>query len=562
MADYVGNSSIGGIETSALAGGVAGAAVADEFGAVLPVNTPNTGSFEDAPQEPTPVTDHSTFDFDSGPGQFWFELIHYTPEEIELGNILTTVTEEVEIYNSYRRESQTLTSVTNNAGGGITFDGLPSLPTELGTQSGVVFDIVISVDGPPTILGNINVVTDPASFSIPISGSRVVMFAWEPETGIVETLEWKTDILTATDGTEQRIAWRKNPRQRIEMTVRIPDGDEQRLMSSLLKGWHQRVFGVPIWWEARTLQDDAAAGASSVSVDTDYADYREDGLMIIWKDPMTFDAVQIDTVNADSLDLTSTLANSYTAGEALVMPLRVAQLGQDIPTSRFLNALRDVRLNWLVRDNDVGDSFGDTTPFSTHNSKVLLDGFNKADGAIPDDLFRKIYTHDSEIGPFSQFSDWNSSVPVTQKGFYGGSRQAVWETRRLVHALRGSQVSFYLPTFGFDLIPTEGLAASSSDLRIENIGYTDYIGGVEPFKSVWIELDDGTILTRQITDAQVVDSQTEVLTVDSQWIADVALDEIVRISLLQLVRIADDTIQFVHSYPGDAQITMNVRGAP
>ena len=562
MADYAGSPTTPPI-WGPLSGAINAMAPADTLAGVTPDNFPVAGVFTDVPRSSQPTTDFSTDDIDAGsPGQFWFELIHYTPEEIALGNILTTVTQEVEVYNSYRGVSQTLTSVTNNAGGGITFDGLPSLPTELGGQSGVVFDVVISVDGPPTILGNINFVTDPASFSIPISGSRVVMFAWEPEVGIVETLEWKTDILIATDGTEQRIAWRKNPRQRIQMTVRIPDGDEQRLMATLLKGWHQRVYGVPIWWEAQTLQADAASGATTVSIDTSYADYRADGLMIIWKDPMTFDAVEIDTVNPTSLELTSPLANSYTAGETLVMPLRVAQLGSDIPMQRFLNALRDVRLDWRVRDNDVGDSFGSTTPFSTHNSKVLLDGYNVTDGILPDGLFRKIYTHDSEIGTFSQFSDWNSSVPVTAKGFYGGSRQAIWEVRQLVHALRGSQVSFYLPTFGFDLVPTEGLATSSTDLRIENIGYADYINGVEPFKSIWIELVDGTILTREIVDASVVDSQVELLTVDAQWNSDVALADIARISLLQLVRIADDTVEIVHRYPGDARITMNVRGAP
>jgi len=516
----------------------------------------------DSVPEPKVVTDFSAEAPNTGIAPYWFELLHYTPVRIDLGNLLTTVTQEVEVYNSYRNQSHTFISATNNAGAGIEFDGLPALPTEMSAQSGEAFDVVVSVDGPPAILGTLDFVTDPASFSIPITGSRVVMFAWQPEAGITETLEWKTGIITATDGTEQRIAWRKNPRQQIQMTVRASEGSERRRMMTLLKGWQARVFGVPVWWEAQVLQAYAAAGETSVSIDTNYADYREGALMIIWSDSEVFDAVEIDTVGANSLTLTSPLVNSYDAGEALVMPLRLAQLQQSIPIQRFLNSLQDVNLDWLIRDNDVGDSFADTSTYPTHNGKVLLEDPNVADGPIPDDQFVRIEVFDADVGSFQQFSDWLAPVPVTVKGFYGGTPEAIWKVRRLVHALRGSQVSFYLPTYYFDLVPTTGLASASTALRVENTGYADYMVGQEPFVSIWIELTDGTTLTREVTDAEIVDSEEELLTVGEAWTEDVDLENISRISLLRLVRIADDRVEFLHAYPGNAQIRANVRGAP
>ena len=530
-------------------------------GELIPTTSPLPGVFEETLPTPKPFDEWNAIESDSGPGLHWFEDIHYTPESISLGNMLSTVTQEIEIYNSYRRTSQTFTSATNNAGQGISFDGLPTLPSEIQPQEGKVFDVVIDVDGPPTILGTLDFVTDPLTFAIPITGSRVVMFAWEPERPIVETLEWKTDILQAADGTEQRISWRKNPRQSMSMQVQVPEGEDRRKMMNLLRGWHARVFGVPIWWEARTLESDVAAAATSITVDTDYADYRVGGLVIIWSAPDVFDAVEIDTVNAGSLDLTSPVSNAYTAGETLVMPLRVAQLGSTVPIQTYLNALQQVTLDWRVKDNDVGDSFGDTTPYSTHNSKVMLDGYNEADGPIPEDLFRKIQTIDSEIGKWDQYSDQLTSVPVTQKGFYGGTRQAIWEARKLFHALNGSQVSFYLPTFYYDLIATEGLTASSTDLKVENTGFTDYVVGAEPYLSIWIELTDGSILTRQVTASVVVDTDNETLTVDSAWAGAVTLDEIARISLLRLVRLADDRVEITHDYPGSAHIRVAVRGA-
>jgi hypothetical protein len=531
-------------------------------GLVIPVTAAHGGEFDDQPSA-TAVSDFTCDqEWETGVGPQWFEHLHYTPEQIALGNMLTTVTQEVEIYNSYRRTSQTLTSVTNNAGSGITFTGLPTLPTEIEAQEGEVFDVVISTDGPPTINGTIDVVNDVANFSIPITGNRVVMFAYEPERPIVEVLEWKTDILTAADGTEQRIAWRKNPRQNCSMIVRIPEGDDRRKMQNLLKGWHPRVFGVPVWWESRALETDVASTATSIPIDTAYADYRVGGLVIIWSDPDTFDAVEISAVNANSLDLSSQVAHSYTAGEALVMPLRTALLGEQVDMRTFLNNLQEVKLDWRIQDNDVGDSFGDTSPFSTHNSKVMLDGYNVTSREIADGIMRKLEVIDNETGVPVQYSGQLASVPMTQKGFYGGTRQAIWETRQLIHALRGSQTSFYLPTFYEDMVVTQNLVSSSFDLNIKNSGYTDYIDGVEPYTSIWIELDDGTILTREITASQVIDSQNERLTVDTAWASDIDKDDIARVSLLRLVRLADDKLSFTHDLPGSAQINMTVRGAP
>lgn len=549
--------------TAPLSGGTDGPTTPTALdGVLVPGTAPALGVYEDTLNEPHAVNDFVTEEFDAGPGQFWFERIHYTPAVIELGNLLSTVTVEAELYSSHRSADVTVSAATNNAGAGITFDGLPTPPFDLSPQEGVIYDVVVSIDGPPTINGTLDYETDLGDFSIDVTGSRVVMFAYEPERGIVERLEWKTDILRSADGTEQRVSWRKNPRQLIEMKVLSPEGSERRKMMSLLKGWHTRVFGVPIWWESRTLQADASAGATTVSVDTAYADYRVDGLVIVWSDSDTFDAIQISAVNANSLELASPINNSYTGGQALVMPLRTAHLGTEIPVKRFLNALEEVPLSWRVLDNDVGDSFGDTTPFSTHNSKVMLDDFNVADsGGIPDGLTVRVFDLDNEIGSVSRYSDWLADTVVTQKGFYGGTRQAIWEARRLGHALRGSQTSFYLPTFYYDLIVKEDLTSASTLMDIEHIGYTDYVFGAEPFVSIWIELNDGTILTREVTDAEVVDSDTERLTVGTAWASDVSKDDIARVSLLRRVRIADDAMEFVHDLPGSAEIKMNVRGA-
>jgi hypothetical protein len=152
------------------------------------------------------------------------------------------------------------------------------------------------------------------------------------------------------------------------------------------------------------------------------------------------------------------------------------------------------------------------------------------------------------------------SLYASIKGFSGDGRAQIWNVRRLIHALRGSQVSFYLPTFFQDIEVETDLASGSFNMDIVHAGYTDYVNAQEPNASVWIELTNSTIITREIQSATEVDSDTERLVVGTAWGSTITPAEISRVSFLRLVRIADDQVQFTHKDIGDAEITMNVVG--
>lgn len=498
---------------------------------------------------------------DLSPSQYFFERIHYTPKVIALGNVITTVTEEIEVYSAYRRVVRELTSATESAGPGVSFIGLPALPAPLPTQTGIVFDVQVTTVGPATIDGTLDFVTDVASFSIIITGNRVVMFPFVPERGISETLQFRTDIITAADGGEQRISIRKNPRQLFTMNMRVEEGKELRDMLALLMGWHPGVFGVPIWFEARELGADAATLDTTITVDTLYGDFRVGGLAIVWTSEEEFDALQIDSLNDTSITFTSPLTQDFTAGRhTLVMPLRAGYLTPQVNANRFIKNLMDVQLRVQVIDNDVG-SIADTSAFSAHNSKVLLDDPNVVDGSrVQDGLVRSMIRIDSDASNPIQFSTWLSSHPSTAKGFFAGSMRDVWQVRQLLHALRGSQTSFYLPTFYEDLVAVQDLTAATNLLDIESINYVNYVQAREPFKSIWIQLNDGTVLTREVVAYDTISDTVERLTVDAVWDNLVDKDDIARISFCRLVRIANDEVRLQHDEPGDARIGAEIIG--
>ncbi len=506
----------------------------------------------------TPIVDYAGW-VEAGPHVHWFEHIISKPQAIALGNMLSTVLRELEIYSSYRTASVTFTSATNNAGAGITFIDLPSLPVVFPANSGAEFQVQVTMQGPSTIDGTLDFVLSVVDISIPITGSRVVMLSHAPEAPISEKLEFLTAIDESANGKEQRAAMRGNPRQRLQLLYKVEEGPSRRELQALLFKWHPQVFGLPVWFEARELDADLSIGSTVASVDTRYGDFRVDGLCILWTSETVFETLEIASLTDSSITFSSDTTVEHTGGKTLVMPLRLATTEPSIKGSRHPVNLDEHTFVFTILDNEA--NIGDTSAFDEHNSKVLLHEGNLMRGNTMDyTLLRRIDKVDNEVGSPTQFSDWDVSRIATDKGFTFHSMQRMWEIRQLVHALRGSQVTFYLPTFRYDIVVSAELTETAFVMDIESIGYTEYIQAEEPLKSLWIELTDGTILTRQVTGYTIIDSTTERLTVDEAWSSTIDPADIARVSFLLLCRISGDSVEFQHTWPGEGRALMKVLG--
>lgn len=489
-----------------------------------------------------------------GPSQFWFEHFMITPSIVELGNIVTTIMVDLEIYNSARDAAVSLTAAANNAGVGVSFHDFPGLPWAIEPQVGLIVQVQVLTDGPPNINGTLDFTLNVGSLQATITGTRVVIFAFEPEAPITETLDFLTNVIQARDGSEQRISPRKCPRQAFNFTLKL-DGAQRRYFHSLLFGFQSGTFGVPVWFESKQLAVAATTGMFTIQVDTRWADFRVDGLAMVWTDDDTFDAQEIESMTDSSITFSSALLNNHAVG-AMVMPLRLAVTQSTVGVNRHPMNLDEVVIKFQITDNDV--DLADASAFDVHNGLVMLDGPNAMEGTIGDNLEHRLSRMDNLTGSVRQSSDWAGSHYNSTKQFECRTAAEVWAVRRLAHALRGSHVSFYLPTFYPDMVVTQSLTIGSLEMDIENIGYTSLVRNLEPNTSIWILLTNGSVLTRQVVSSVVIDTATERLTVDAEWAATITAASIQCISFLRLCRIADDRVTFLHSRPGDASVQMVV----
>jgi len=477
----------------------------------------------------------------------WFEDYHVIPRVLDLGNVLGTTTAALVIHSAYRRTTGSWTGFTNNAGAGVELSGEPALSATMYVHEDYGFSVVVSTNGPASVDSTLDFIFDgTTTISVPITLQRLVLFPVRPEIPYRETLSFLTDIIRSDDGSEQRIAVRKNPRQLFEWNVALDTGTfDQSRVNTLLFDWQGRVWGVPIWHEQTKLTAAASSGVTSFTVDsTADADYRVGGLFLVYTDAQTFDVLEVSATTATTITAATASGASH-AVNAVVCPLRTGVMESNVASSRYPTLDQTLRVLFRVKDNEA--NIGDTSAFSSYNSKVLLDGCNVMRGAtVPENFITNLAILDNNTGQVYQNPIWSRGKRSSSLTLSAHTKAEVWDTRQLFHALRGRQVSFYLPTFAKDLLPDNDLTSGSPDLDIVNVGYVGFTQDRQPKDRLWIRLNDGTTYTRRVLSSATTSATRETLTLDANWPSNISQASIDRISFLEEVRLDSDEIEVLH----------------
>ena len=203
-------------------------------------------------------------------------------------------------------------------------------------------------------------------------------------------------------------------------------------------------------------------------------------------------------------------------------------------------------MQFRVDNNDI--SIASTAAFSSFNSKVLFDDFNAMRQVMTESFERQIIVLDGETGVTDQVSNWTRNRRGSFKTFVARGKQAVWETRQVMHSLRGKQISFYIPTFSDDLIPDTNLTSGSSTLNIQHVGYNQFVQERQPRNVIRVVFNNGdATLVRTVTSSSVISATREALTLDGTWPSTVTPADVERIEYVEKSRFDTDTITFVHT---------------
>jgi hypothetical protein len=511
-----------------------------------------------------------------GIGFDWFENIHVNPQRLDLGNVVSDITVSLELYNAYRVDQRTWVSFVNNAGAGITIANLPSLPTEIPNQSSFIVEVQISSDGPPTINGTLDFVFDVVITSVPITGTRIILFGFPPSTPVTERLSWLTDIMKASDGTEQRLSLRANPRQQISYDVLTQRDIDRNQLNSFLFDWHSRVFGVPLWWDMRAVDQNVLIGDTAIHVvTTQWADFRPGGLAVIMAfdvdGNMTADTLEIVAVNVSpsTVEFTSGTANAYAAGHAALIPVVPGVLGAGIPKQRFPATQQQTTVSFQSLDNDSTTIAPDASGFNRFNDKTVIDDKNSMGKKLPESYHKKITRIDGDTGQIQQVSTEDRSTPTSRKGWNVDSAKRLWEIKSMLFSLYGKQVSFFMPTFNKDMQLVADVSIGGGTLDVENIGYTRFIKTRQPFATIAVQLKDDAQITApspnpmgsppswvdgqnyvyfDVISSVEISSAVERIVISPGAPIGFSVDDVERIEFIVRSRLDSDAVEFTHRW--------------
>ncbi|RKY05524.1 MAG: hypothetical protein DRP56_08860 [Planctomycetota bacterium] len=464
-----------------------------------------------------------------------YNRIWITPSRIDFGVVLVEQEEEFIVWNAYLAEDKTCTSIDEVNLSEITLSGLTT-PFTLKALAMTEYTVTVGLEGSASFVTTLTFnFGEPVEQWIDLVASRSLVIPFRPQSPVSEQLGWKTDILTAANGDEQRMCLRKAPRQSYKLDYLLSEQEMVRLETILFK-FLKGFVGVPVWTEFVAHSGVINLGDLSITVDTTYADFRDTDYAIIWVSADNNEVVSISTATPTTLNLSTAVSGSF-SGNKLIIPIRICSAKEAV-SEKYSNGLSRASLRFDCIDNiEITDY---SAPELLNSIPVISDPtyVDKLHPGISD--ADKFYA-DFGVGKFNIHSDSKWNKDSQNQLFHNETKQESWEFRQFLHYLKGRQKTYYVPTFLDDFVLTEQIDAVGTNFKAENLLRNRYVGVSAIWEYLYFDYLDGTHAIRKITGITHISDSVEEIELDSTLGKVIDPGEI-RISFLKLCRLQNDNV--------------------
>ena len=467
-----------------------------------------------------------------GFGDDWYNRIHVTPINLDVGNLLSLQTHDITVWNAYF-EPKTLDHILESGDSGMQLIQPAATPLIYSPLKSFVYQLKVGTNGPPVVSGSYLFDFSFVQITLKATGARVVIFPFMPQHGVDEALEWKTDVIRAK-AKEQRIALRDAPRQSLGYTYFMNDRQVSR-SRAMHYGWAQRQFGVPVWTELDYVGP-LASGTDIIGVDTTKADYRVGAPALVWQDDETFEALTITAVTAGSISFDVGTKIAFDA--AYVCPVRYGRSANGISYKRGANDLieADVDFNILL-NTDIGASAG----LPTHAGLDVLTDVIYNLGSHDERVERNVTIIDNGMAATYADALYTTTDQHFTVSFQFKTRADLQRIRKWLHQLKGKWKAFWLPGLSPDLELVLDAASSASALDVKTIAYPLYY----TTRTIQIVRKNGVRTFHNVLRGVTV-GQTDTLSLDAAIGTAVSMANVDYISFMYKVRLDVDRVEIKH----------------
>lgn len=483
----------------------------------------------------------------------WYDNIILSPSVVNVGTIISNFEFDLVVWNS--GFAPKTFSVVKRGWDGIE-DNIPS-SVELGPLCWRSYHLVVTMDGPSSIGAFIEFLSGDDLSLAAITGLRGVFWGFRPDRGLREIWEWKTEIQTAWDFSEQRLALRDVPRLRFELSYALP-GAQATQADMMLYDMAAYTFSFPRFEQA--VRATVHAGDEAVACDLSYSNWKAGDIGLLWKSPRKAELFTVGAVGSASLQPTQAIVQEF--GEALVMPCTYATLDGDITRSDRSISLSDFSVTFLLADPPDWGIPQDSEIQQMEGHDVWEIPLYVQGGTFARSLTRPCVTLDNGLGPVKKVhaqptstGSWKITIPC-------GTLEEIMTVRGWILRRQGCVRPFWLSSGRKDFIPVATLRAGSQTLVVQSC-----FTGMNslPLRSLHkrlrIEMVDGTVLYRTIQSLVANDETTDNVRLSEALdkVNDIPASRFRRISFLTLVRLSSDRVEWTWQRTDRAEVSFAVQ---
>lgn len=490
----------------------------------------------------------SVLDFDGAiagtPFDAWYDRIWIFPPVLRPINPQLDTDIPFGIFNAFNALA-TLSSISASGNTGLTLD-IEATDTIAGLTVRDV-NIQIGPTAPSTVSAFYTFVFDLDSVTFTFLATVVDFVTMFPDDPVTEILGWKTQIITNFDGSEQRIALREEPRRNVEFSFLL-DARERRQQYRRMHRSLGADIVVPFYWYGARVAAAASAGATQIYFDPAKTDVR-DGDYIVISDPVTLTGqiATIDEVQSDGATLTGTLASAITTRMIVAPGFFCRLIDRTGLKMRTVAGEVEIKAESLISRPDFARP-GSAVTISTFGGYNVLDRQPVA-RIDSDEIFEAGYDLiDYDVGRAQIDMGWSHPFVSGRRQFRidrEGNPAEMDFWRDFLDATRGQQAAFLMQTWHSDLVPVANPEVSSNLITLPNAEYATELFPYETYKRLVIVSASGTVY-REVESVEVEEDGTASVYLANEFGDDPADVAISRISFLNLVRLASDSVKLVH----------------
>lgn len=543
-----------GTTDPAKAGFLTGGAIAAQIGAQRALSSASGAVNTPAPTLAPPATSGAPL---RGFAELFYFRVWPLPAVLDVQSPRVGQPIPFRLWNAYLQDNE-LQAIIETETTGVGIDIAPGVVIPaLGLRT-----IVAELDETAPI--QINAVFD---FDFALGRALVVLLATladiiplEPESTIVETLEWNTNVIRNRDGSEQRIALRQRPRRSLRISLLLLDDAERKQLYDKFYRTAALPVIVPAYQYQSRLKAKTVIGDNRIYTNTRRADLRVgEDVLIRTRAGETF-LFEIETVAADHVVVTTAFSQELPAGSVVCGAFSGRYQGRPILSMSSRSGKAEISV--LLETPRATVAWPDHAPtIPTLGGKPLLLRRPLANGQADEIFDAGVEVTDNETGlpvyysPFSQpFLEGSRSYLV--QSLLDQDDLEFW--RAFLDTIKGQQKTFYTPTYREDLVWRSSEPLLLSEIVVEGSSYASQYAESPAYRQLEIETSVGTFQV-PVNAVENLGDATRIFFA-SPIPGDVTGAVVTRVSYVLLVRLASDVVTLTHQ-PTHTTVDLSLRMA-